>query len=464
MKTQLSDANYHGDLGDGLICRWSTAADCEKIGTLMGTVFRRSPTAPLNIRAADEARIFMSDKFPWAGAGDIAVVEDTSKPDAPIVACTSVWHHQWSYGGIGFGVGRPENVATAAGYRNRGLIRALFAMFHARSAAEGHLAQAITGIPYYYRQFGYEYVLDLSSFRAIPITRIPDKKPEECDNYQLRLATLEDVPWLLALYNQLRTANLVWHETDERYWRYHIEGWEDPVVQQKGPTAVGFYGRVYLIVDEKQERCGYAWLGAKRWSESLGVYALQLASHVNWQAAFPALLRLLRQYGETLAVIEENSEPFRTVNFSYRPGDPISALLDERFEGSSEPPYAWYLRVADIPGFVRHVAPVLEERLARSILTGHTGELRLSFYRSGLRLQFDNGKLLVSEPYQAPVDQEEEHGGCPPLVFLQLLFGYRSLSELRAVFPDVWVKQEAVLLINTLFPKVPSCVYGLSFT
>ncbi len=60
-------------------------------------------------------------------------------------------------------------VATDARYRNRGLVRALFEMIHARSSAEGHLVQAITGIPYFYRQFGYEYVLDLDGSRILPV-------------------------------------------------------------------------------------------------------------------------------------------------------------------------------------------------------------------------------------------------------------------------------------------------------
>jgi hypothetical protein len=39
-----------------------------------------------------------------------------------------------------------------------------------------------------------------------------------------------------------------------------------------------------------------------------------------------------------------------------------------------------------------------------------------------------------------------------------LLFGYRSLDELRYAFPDVWVKDEAELVLKTLFPMKPSWV------
>ncbi|MEZ4680975.1 MAG: GNAT family N-acetyltransferase [Caldilineaceae bacterium] len=464
MSTLLAAATYVGDLGNGLIRRWSTAADQAKIGQLMGTVFRNRPDEALNVRAADEARIFMSEGFPYMGAGDIAIVEDTSKSDSPVVACTCFWRHTWCYGGILFGVDRPENVATAPAYRNRGLVRALMEMFHARSAAEGHLVQAITGIPYYYRQFGYEYVLDLSSYRTIPLTAISNKKPGDTERYQLRLATAEDIPDLINLYNLTRTASFVWHEATEAYWRFHITGWQKPTGGEWDAATVGLNGRLQMIVDQDEQICGYMSLAAKRWGATLELYALQLAAHVNGQAALPALLRCLRQYGEGLPTIEGNNEPFRSIRFALRQHDPIHALLDEHFVGVVDAPYAWYLRVPDLPAFVRHIAPVLEERLARSLLTGYSGELLIDCYRNGLRLDFAAGKLAAAEVWHAPVDSEEAHAGCPPLIFLQLLFGYRSLNDLRAIFPDVWAKPEAIVLVNTLFPKQLSNVYSLSYT
>jgi hypothetical protein len=44
---------------------------------------------------------------------------------------------------------------------------------------------------------------------------------------------------------------------------------------------------------------------------------------------------------------------------------------------------------------------------------------------------------------------------------LQLLFGYRDLTELRHAFPDVWTKGEARALLPTLFPRRASWVVPL---
>ena len=124
-------------------------------------------------------------------------------------------------------------------------------------------------------------------------------------------------------------------------------------------------------------------------------------------------------------------------------------------------PYGWYIRIADVPKFIRHVAAALEARLAQSAMAGYTGELKISEYRHGYKLVFENGKLANVETWQ-PMPGEEGDCGFPPLVFLQLLFGRRSLLELRECFPDVWTKDEPAVLLDALFPKMFSCVYFVS--
>lgn len=51
-------------------------------------------------------------------------------------------------------------------YRRRGLVRAQFDVIHQWSAARGQLVQVISGIPFYYCQFGYEMGLALSGGRG----------------------------------------------------------------------------------------------------------------------------------------------------------------------------------------------------------------------------------------------------------------------------------------------------------
>ena len=107
----------------------------------------------------------------------------------------------------------------------------------------------------------------------------------------------------------------------------------------------------------------------------------------------------------------------------------------------------------DLPGFVRHIAPALERRLPGTAAEGFSGEVPISFYRGGVRLVFEQGRLTTAEPWQRPDRSEIPGAGFPPLVFLQLLFGRRSLDELQHAFPDVWVSDEVAAVVRALFPR-----------
>jgi GNAT superfamily N-acetyltransferase len=447
-------ANYRRELAGGLLQRWSTPQDTENIAQLCGMVFRDKEDEPININAEASVRRHMSGDFPLMGPGDYAVIEDTAKAGNPLVACTCLWRLEWEYEGIAFGVGQPEFVVTHPDYRNRGLIRKLFEMLHARSESEGHLVQAITGILYFYRQFGYEYALELEGRRVTYLSFIPKPQESTPEPYSLRAATQEDIPLLMELYNRQRSASMVWNITSERFWRYQIK-------EEKDPTAGGKQMCVRMIVDNAGKVQGYLLLATRRWGKSLHVYALNIAAGVSWQAFVPPLLRALQSYGMQIPTVGSDVPPLHEMSFWLGSAHPVYEVLGESLAPYSEPPYAWYVRVPDILAFVRHIAPVLEKRLANSAAAFYTGEFTLDFFRGGMHLVFDKGHITRIEPWRAPVYKNTADASCPALVFLQLLFGYRSLDELRYAFPDVRAENtNAAVLLNALFPKKYSWVMG----
>ena len=145
------------------------------------------------------------------------------------------------------------------------------------------------------------------------------------------------------------------------------------------------------------------------------------------------------------------------------PRHPLYEVLGAALAPREHPPYAWYVRVPDVARFLRLITPVLEERLRRSPMHGHTGEATLDLYRQGLLLRFHAGALTAIEPWQRadPQDDKDTSLSCPPLVFLKLLLGYRSVDELAATYPDVIARDDARLLIDTLFPRKRSIVAPL---
>jgi len=124
--------------GRGVELRWSTAADLERLAALYGDVFREGPEAPPDAHVQTQVGDLMSGRHPLIAPTDFALVEHTAS--GVMVAAACLMAQTWRYEGIPLPVGRPEIVAVAPEYRDRGLMRAIFALLHARSAARGDLA------------------------------------------------------------------------------------------------------------------------------------------------------------------------------------------------------------------------------------------------------------------------------------------------------------------------------------
>ena len=439
------------DLGDGLVLRWSTTADTERIATLHGLVYRENADASPNVHYMRLIQGLMNGDYPLMGPSDFAVVEDTSTDGSPIVATTCLWKQTWAYEGIPFSVGRPEAVATHPTFRRRGLVRALFEMVHARSQAEGDLVQAITGIAYFYRQFGYEYALELEDRRSTPLALIPHSETD--DRYSLREATTQDVPLMEELYARRQKDSIVSERPKLEQWLYEIVTW-------KRHPSLRHVITFQMIIDADGQVVGFVACDARRRGRGLGVWLLEFAQGINIQAALPSILRALRAHGLEIESILPDTPDLQEINFSLGSTHPVHQLLGEALDRPKEPPYAWYIRVPDLPAFLRHIAPALEARLAMSPLVGHTGDIKLHFYRGGLRLLFEGGRLIAVENWHAPAYGDGANAAFPPLVFLQLLFGHRGIDALRQSFPDVWVSDETRPVLIALFPTRPSFMFG----
>jgi hypothetical protein len=104
----------------------------------------------------------------------------------------------------------------------------------------------------------------------------------------------------------------------------------------------------------------------------------------------------------------------------------------------------------------------LEKRLANSVMAGHSGSLKLNFYTNQLKIDIEAGKITAVEPY-APNDFFDFDAFFPDLTFLTVLFGRRTIQELRHVYPDCYPRNvESALLLNSLFPKQSSRVISLN--
>jgi hypothetical protein len=431
------------ELGDGLVLRRSTSADAERLPAFNARIHNNSeaPDDPVAIWTRD----LLTRPHPTFGPGDFTVVQDTRT--GRIVSSLNLISQTWSYAGIPFGVGRIELVGTDPDYRRRGLVREQFDVVHRWSADRGELVQGITGISWYYRQFGYEYALTLDGGRGgYPADLLPEPADPASDPFRVRPATLEDILFMGSLEREANTRYLVAAERDEAIWRFELSGRSDGQPDQL---------RFHVIENQAGQPVGFLAHVASLRGGSLTVRVWELKPGVPWPAVAPSVLRFMRRTGEEL--VARTTGSFAGFTLTLEDAHPAYMALQSRLPRSIRP-YAWYIRVPDLPAFVLRIAPVLESRLAASPAAGYTGELRITFFRNGLRLRFRDGRLESAEPWPRPVFREAG-AAFPDLTFLQILFGHRSLDEIYTAFPDCEaLTDDAHLLVTTLFPKLPSNV------
>ncbi len=436
------------DLGNGLILRHGIAEDAEEIAAFNAYVFRNTDTQKPFERAAAWTRDLATTHH-VVRPSDFTVVEDTNTHK---IVSSFVWISQhWSYYGIEFGVGRPELVGTHPDYRGRGLVRAQFEVAHEWSAQRGELMQVITGIPHFYRQFGYEMTMQLGAGRAGYKPQLPKLKKDQEEPYRLRRATQDDLALIMGLYARRSKRYLVDCARDEKVWRYELDRKSDQnmtryefrIIETPQGAPVGVLAH-------------HGWL----WGQSIAGLLYELIPDLSWVDVTPTVLRYLWATAESYQE-RDKKEPVSQFVFELGEDHPVySAMADHlphKLNG-----YAWYIRVPDLAAFLRQIAPALERNLAQSVICGHTGELRLNFYRRGVRLAFDHGRITDVAEWQ-PTPDVGGDAAFPGQTFLQLLFGWRSLEQLRHEFPDCWVDGNTCrALLCALFPQHDSDVWPVS--
>ncbi|TAK11238.1 MAG: GNAT family N-acetyltransferase [Anaerolineae bacterium] len=447
-KTKTQDTLIE-DLGDGLILRHATPADAETLGDFNSRVHSDDGWDNPEIFLYHWTHDSLTKPHPTLKPADFLIVEDTVK--GRIASTMNLIPQTWTYAGIPFGVGRPELVATHPDYRNRGLVRKQFEIVHRWSAERGHLVQAITGIPWYYRQYGYEMAVELSGGRRCYASLIPVLKEGEEDPYRLRKATAADIPFLKDLYTRGTSRSLLACPRDEALWQLELGG--------RSPGA-SFH--LSIMETPEGEPVGFTFGPDMMWGGALPIWWYEVAPGHNWQAVTNSALRGLKALGEQRLKEQESDKDFEQIYFVLGSQHPLFEVIPHRLPGYADP-YAWYLRVPDLPAFLRHIGPALEARLAASYLPGYSGDLMLNFYRTGVRLIFEHGRLTTVDTWQ-PTTQNEGHVAFPDRTFIQMLFGYRGLDELEAAFPDCWVDRDSPdhgVLARVLFPKSHSDLWAL---
>ena len=431
------------DLGDNLILRFARPHDVDALAEFNARVFEDEKVG-VGIRG------LMSGTHPTVKASDFTLVEDTRTNK--IVSSMCLISQTWAYRGIPFKLGRPEVVVTEPEYRRRGLVRKQFEVIHALSAAKNELMQGITGIPWYYRQFGYEMAMDVDGGRGVAGVHLPKLKDGDSEKYHLRPAVEDDHAFIREVYDHASRRQPFVSLRSEAEWNYEFNG----------RSENDFARRKWLIIETAaRERLGY--VQYYPWIEDNALYIVQieLKSGVGYLNLMPSVLHELWKLAQAVpAYRNHKNQELKTIRLELGRTHPAyHALLGNK--AYEYGPYGLYIRIPDLVVFFRHIQPALEKNLLGTVAEGYNGELKLSYYRSGIQLKFNDGKITDISNW-SPDSVEDGDARFPDLTFLQLLCGRRRFNELKANFADCDGRDEAGALLDCLFPPFTGNVWCLS--
>jgi ribosomal protein S18 acetylase RimI-like enzyme len=403
-------------LDDGLVLRTATDDDFDQIVSLSLEAHGDQESWGLH---------YVTDRY---GIDSWSVVVDGPR----VVSTCLLMDHQVELGAVDgvsvtFPAGQIEYVATHADYRRRGLVRTQFEAHHRVADERGDLVVFVAGIPFFYRALGYSYGLSYPTMYRV----VPDLIGTH-DGWEIGRATLDDLPVLRRLHDRAQDRTEVRIRRSDDDWRALL----DPTLGDD---------EALLVARSDGETRGWLRQGVY---ERDGMRVLLQSAAADLTAAEVLVRHLVdAAAGDDLYLLD-------------RPGDPTGALL-ESVAFPADDFNALFTRVADPRAFLERIRPVLDDRLARSVLAADTGELLISLYARSIRLTYDRG--LIGDIAWAPGVEEPDGKttiGVPEDAFAPLVLGRFGASTLASRIDDLTLGRQRALA-DILFPRLTADVIGV---
>ena len=414
------------ELEDGLIMRNACAEDIPALLEHFVAVHGEG--------VIDELKVMLEHypRFTWEDSFVIA------NPDSgEITSCVILLKNSWTLEGIQFPSVEMEAVGTLEAYRYRGQIRLLNKAFEERVAEIEPVIQTIAGIPNFYRNFGYEFAAALGGGYAVSPTIIPKLPEGEEEPVSFEAIDKQNFHEFLK-YRESHQVKNTWNRT----WRRTMYP-EDAAYLIFEPSSVEQESFEFYLVKEQNKTVGIFYLA--RWERRIDIVELYLDNfrHLN------SVLRLAKAKSDEWGEI-----PFRVTPPNQAQVREYIRVLTQMKDINR---YAWYVKIPSIPRFIMTMGPILSKRLKNTEFQNFTGELKITNYKKGYSLSFENGEFkTITEMEEREIGSY--HLRMPWGAMIRLLMGYETFDSLASHEPDVACSSFMQPLVRELFPKLEANV------
>ena len=351
-------------------------------------------------------------------------IEDNST--GQIISLLTLLPLEWRFEGNILPVCEMGFVGTLKEYRGKGLNCKLNEFYERVMAERGYLLSCLRGIPYYYRRFGYEFVLSLDERFSLSPNQIP---PMELSHLDIRKASRKDIGYIENQYNSNSNNFLISNifDTESFYFKFMNDSFDD--------CKLSAY-----IIEENGKPKGYFLIGMSFDNEVHAIITSQLS---------PPLMIKLLQHLNVYSKKEQNLN-LNVAEFSEF-GKYILSI-----GGKLQSNYGWQIKVPDLKLFFESIKVVLENRIEKSKLNNLSKKVIISDYKQSIELIFIKGKIEDIKIESGYPDAEKCDVRIPGAMLLKLLLGDKTVDEINYIVKDAMINPSSKKLIETLFPKVNS--------
>lgn len=343
-----------------------------------------------------------------------------------IISLLTLMPLEWQFEGHLLPVCEMGFVGTLKEYREKRLIGKLNEFYERVMMERGYLLSCLRGIPYYYRRFGYEFVLSLDERFSFSPNQIPSM---ELSHIDIRKAMRKDIDYIKNRYNSNSNNFLISNSfnTESFYFKFMNDTFDD--------SKLSAY-----IIEENGKPKGYFLIGKSFDNE---VYTI-----VTSQLSPPQMIKLLQHINEYPK--KEKELILNVAEFSGF-GKYILSIGGKLLSN-----YGWQIKIPDLKRFFESIKVVLENRVEKSKFNDLSKTVIISDYKQSIELIFVKGKIEAIKIKSGYPDAEKCDVRIPEAMLLKLLLGDRTIDEINYIVKDARINPLSKNLIEILFPKVNS--------
>lgn len=426
-------------MNNNFLIRWAKESDVDDIVKMMKCAFRGSD------EFAEMSQFFMS-KLHVSGCPETTCIA-VEAATGHIAAAVNIAPMTWRYEGIPLKVLEYLEVATHPDFRGRGVMKLVMDEIHSWAAENEYDITYVEGIPWYYRQYGYLPIPLNDPFFTYDRHGLPDGH-DKLKNLIIRPFEEKDIPFAVEVLASRVEGKLFTFTYDEAWVQmfvfYYIERNREPSV---------------IIADKQNNPLGVIIYHTKECDGNMGVMEYALKPGISHLEITPGVVQFLINEGD-----RQMSKEGGCTSVSL-PFDNGTEEIFKSCMSRKEKVNRHQCRLTDMRKFLLKLAPIFEDRIAKSVIIGYTRTVNFQLYGhpNGLTIQFEKGKILDVRRMEIDYAHSAyEQFGDIQITYekmMLLIFGVECIDDILNEYREInsWdgngLSNEMRLLLKVLFPK-----------